>query len=127
MKVRVGMNQENHERNTKARNCIQVFSGSIALYHSPYLFFPPTEDQQAVEKCRENSGMCREKGRLMDTAFWWMKFAAISFRKGGVLDGMNIEEKFSKGEVFSNSSDDTKLENHVQSFPSGQCWISLQK
>lgn len=51
--------------------------------------------------------MCREKGKLMDTAFWWMKFAAASFGKGGILDGMKIEEKFFEVEMFSNSSDDS--------------------
>lgn len=86
---------------------------SVVLYHSSYLFFLPAEDQQTVEKSRENSGMCRVKGKLMDTAFWWMKFAAVSFGEGGLLDGMKVEEKFFEGEVFSNSSDDTKLENHV--------------
>lgn len=80
---------------------------SIALYRISYLFFLPTEDQQAVEQCRENSGMCRQKGKLMDTALWWMKFAAVSFGKGGILDGMKIEEKFFEGEMFSNSSDDS--------------------
>lgn len=114
------MNQENHERNTKARNFIQFVWVNSTV-------FLPSEDQQAVEKRRENSGMCREKGRLMDTAFWWMKFAATSFGKGGILDGINVEEKFFEGKVFSNSSDDTELENHVQSFPSDQCWISLQQ
>lgn len=38
-----------------------------------------------------------------------------------------VEEKFFEGEVFSNSSGDTKLENHGQSFPCDQCWFSLQQ
>lgn len=50
----------------------------------------------------------------------------VSFGKGGNLDGMKVEEKFFEGEMFSNSSDD-KLENHVQGFPSDQCWFSLQQ
>lgn len=51
----------------------------------------------------------------------------VSFGKGAILDGLKGEEKFFEGEVFSNSSGDTKVENHVQGFPSNQCWFSLQQ
>lgn len=101
----------------------------IALYHSSYLFFLPTDDQQAVENA-EKIPECVERREN-----WWIQpfggwslqqCVAVSFGKGGILDGMKVEEKLFEGEVFSNCSDDTKLENHVQSFPSDQCWFSLQ-
>lgn len=77
------------------------------------------ENAEKILECVER----RENGWIRSL----QQCVTVSFGKEAILDGMNVEEKFFEGELFSNSSGDTKLENHIQSFPSDQCWFSLQQ